>query len=425
MGDVNVTKIEDKEFVALEDFKTATAKVGVLENVVREYQDLVHTEKGNVERLQEEIKSLEDFKKKKVEVESLKAKNEALKKNLLAVENREKARADAEIEKRVAEIEAEIDNRVSAKTAEAGERIAEAEGRVAEAERLVEQAKALEADFERRVSEATKAFKEEASTTAKDALARIIDAQKKAAQDILKSDRLDRALHGLKGVFNYIDKGKSLNPRDVVPTVKQIAKDALEADEKLVTDAEDAKKAAQIVEATPAPVEEHEIRCAACEEDPIKCGNTPLLIHCEPQGELPDMDSVERVVEANFEKIEKYVAAATKGFLSMEEILKDPHTAYARKMFGLGPDDPVTPEQRSEAKATLFGVLYGFTRDEAASVAEPEGEQPDLSKIVCVEEMGTMRFNPDAVVAAVLDPEKTSEKPEETPSEPTGEVPAV
>lgn len=242
----NVIQIEGKDYVAAEEYSRVEADL-------KASAALVESGRMDVGRLQDELAAVEEFRKKKVEVEALKVKNEALKKNLMSVERREKARADAEIEKRAAEVESEIDNRVAAKTAEAAERMSTAEGRVAEAQRLVDEAKALEAGFESRVAGATKAFKDEVSATEKDALAKVIDAQRKAAQDILKTERFDRALHALRGVFNYIEKGKSLNPRDVLPTVRQIAGDALAADEKLVKDAEDAKRAAQIVAAAPEP----------------------------------------------------------------------------------------------------------------------------------------------------------------------------
>jgi hypothetical protein len=353
MGDVNVTKVEDKEFVALADYRTAVAKVGVLENVVREYQDLVHTEKGNVERLQDEVKALEDFKKKKVEVEALKAKNEALKKNLLAVENREKARADAEIERRMAEVDADIERRVAEKVADATQEVETARQ---EAKKVLDDAlgrlvevEAREAAVESRINDGTATVRKTADEEKKSAQARVAAAEKAAAAEVLSRPRMEKALFALTGIVNSIDKGeKTMHPREVLKTARQIAGDALEADKKVVKDAEDAKKAAAILKAEQERLAAEEEAARQREVDTATLADIEAMVAAE--GEQPDF----------------------------------------------------VPE----------GTII-------------RGEQLDASKIVCVEEAGVMRFNPDAVVAAVLDPEKTSEKPEETPSEPTGEVPAV
>lgn len=391
--------------------QAAEAKVAVLENAIKEYQQIVHNEKMNVQTLQEEVKGLEAFKKQKADVEALKVKNEKLKKNLLAVEAKEKARADAEVERRMSEVDADVERRVAEKVAEATAAATEAARMAYEttqaAEARLAEIEAKEAAIESRVQDGTSSARKTAEEEKKAAQSRAEEAEKTAAKVIIDKDRFERAMHALLGVFNYIDKGKSLRPSDVLATVKQIAGDALEADKKLVEEAKEAKKAAALL---------------------------------KTEQERLALEEAARAAGSDIGK-SMTALAALEAKIREEEILRDPYTVYARKIFGLGADFPVTPEQRYEAKTALFAVMYGGTScqhvlsadgltcekcgindpehgfDPETHLAALEGEQPPV--IPEVEQAQSQ------VLAEQVAVEEKQILDEVAPSEPTGEVPAV
>lgn len=83
------------------------------------------------------------------------------------------------------------------------------------------------------------------------------------------------------------------------------------------------------------------------------------------------------LVDADYSQIELRVLASVCGDENMQEAFisgKDIHTSTAAQVFGL-PEDFVSPEMRSAAKAVNFGIIYGIgafslSKDIGVSVAE-------------------------------------------------------
>ncbi len=83
------------------------------------------------------------------------------------------------------------------------------------------------------------------------------------------------------------------------------------------------------------------------------------------------------LLDADYSQIELRVLASVCGDKNMQEAFKDGrdiHTSTAAQVFGL-PEDFVTPEMRSAAKAVNFGIIYGIgafslSKDIGVSVAE-------------------------------------------------------
>ncbi len=83
------------------------------------------------------------------------------------------------------------------------------------------------------------------------------------------------------------------------------------------------------------------------------------------------------LLDADYSQIELRVLASVCGDKNMQEAFKegrDIHTSTAAQVFGL-PEDFVTPEMRSAAKAVNFGIIYGIgafslSKDIGVSVAE-------------------------------------------------------
>lgn len=83
------------------------------------------------------------------------------------------------------------------------------------------------------------------------------------------------------------------------------------------------------------------------------------------------------LVDADYSQIELRVLASVCGDENMQDSFKegrDIHTSTAASVFGL-PEDFVTPEMRSAAKAVNFGIIYGIgafslSKDIGVSVAE-------------------------------------------------------
>ncbi|MBR1421864.1 MAG: DNA polymerase I [Ruminococcus sp.] len=83
------------------------------------------------------------------------------------------------------------------------------------------------------------------------------------------------------------------------------------------------------------------------------------------------------LVDADYSQIELRVLASVCGDENMQESFKDGrdiHTSTAASVFGL-PEDFVTPEMRSAAKAVNFGIIYGIgafslSKDIGVSVGE-------------------------------------------------------